>query len=449
MGKQRNGERILVVDDAPDMLELLQRNLVSKGYQVFVASSVNKAINILDSTLVDLVITDIKMPKVSGLDLVKHVRDNFINTEILVITGYPSIKGAVEAVKFGAEEYLIKSFTDKELFTAVQKVLDKLYERRITNIKSHRTVKTPYGIIGESEQMNNIFKLIAKTTSTMATVLITGESGTGKELVARGIHYSSPQASAPFVPINCGGIPEQLLESELFGHAKGAFTGAIETRAGFFQTANGGTIFLDEISNTSLAMQAKLLRVLQDKEVCMVGSSKPQKINIRIVAATNSDLLAMVKKGTFREDLYYRLCVITIEIPPIRERREDILLLIRHYAQKFADEVGRPTPRLSDKIIKVLKKYHWPGNVREIENVIQRLVIMCEGDTIDVPDLPPTMRYSAIRDKGLDRTIEEVEADHILNVMASVSENKTKAAEILSIDRKTLREKLKKINKVV
>jgi two-component system, NtrC family, response regulator HydG len=274
-------------------------------------------------------------------------------------------------------------------------------------------------------------------------VLILGESGTGKELVARAVHYSSARASAPFVPVNCGAIPEELLESELFGHMKGAFTGATETRAGFFQTADGGTIFLDELSETSLPMQVKLLRVLQDKEVCMVGSNRSRKIDVRILASTNKDLSILVKKGLFREDLFFRINVLTIEIPPLRARGDDISLLIQYFKKKFADELGKPAIGFSQNALEVLRNYHWPGNVRELENVIQRLVVMTDGDLIEVPDLPPLMRFSALRDTGLDRTLAEVEAQYIRNVLVSVHGNKTRAAEILGIDRKTLREKLK------
>jgi transcriptional regulator with PAS, ATPase and Fis domain len=293
--------------------------------------------------------------------------------------------------------------------------------------------------------MHKVLNAIKKAASSSATILITGASGTGKELVARAIHYNSPRTSAPFVPINCGGIPEGLLESELFGYVRGAFTGATESRAGFFQTAEGGTIFLDEISETGLSMQVKLLRVLQDKEVYMVGERHPQKVDARIVAATNKDLLSLVKKGVFREDLYYRLNVITIDIPPLREREEDILLLVQHFAIKFAKEFGKPIPRFSENALQVLKSYYWPGNARELENIIQRLLIMSEEDIIDVPDLPSLMRFSALRGIGPNRTLAAVEAEYILSVLATVGNNKTKAAEILGIDRKTLREKLKKI----
>lgn len=443
MASSREKERILIVDDAPQTLEVLQRNLSSQDYQVFTAPGVPEALRILDDTHIELVITDLKMPKVSGMDLVRHVRENFRDTEVMMITGYATVEGAVEAVKAGAEEYLPKPFTEEELFAAVKRALDKLHVRVASFGSGPRTRPAPKGFIGESEPMLKIFKAIEKAASTNATVLISGESGTGKELVARAIHYSSPRASSPFIPVNCGGIPEGLLESELFGHVKGAFTGATESRAGFFQTADGGTIFLDEISDTSPSMQVKLLRVLQDGEVCMVGSSKTRKVDVRIVAATNKDLLNLVSKGLFREDLFYRLNVLTIAMPPLRERVNDILLLIRHFTSKFAQEIGKPIPKFSDDALQVLRNYQWPGNVRELQNVIQRLVLMTEGDLIDVPDLPSLMRFSALRKTGLTRTLAEVEAEHIRNVLAGVDGNKTKAAEILGMDRKTLREKLK------
>ena len=438
-------ERILVVDDSEQTLEVLQRNLTSKGYRVFTAASVGEAIRVLENTTVDLVVTDLKMPRVSGIDLIRHVRENYKDTEIMTITGYPSIEGAVKAIKTGAEEYLTKPFTDEELFSAVRRTLDKLHLRRLGAARLQKMPSAPYGLIGESEVMQKVLTTIAKTASTSATVLISGESGTGKELVARAIHYSSTRASAPFVPVNCGGIPEGLLESELFGHVKGAFTGATESRAGFFQTADGGTIFLDEISDTSLSMQTKLLRVLEDKEVYMVGASRSRKVDIRIIAATNKDLASLVGKGVFREDLFFRLHVLTVAMPPLRERGDDILLLAHHFAAKFAEEFGKSTLRFSDNALQVLRNYHWPGNGRELENVVQRLVVMTDSDLIEVSDLPSLMRFSALRETGLDRTLAEVEAEYIRNVLASVKGNKTKAAEILQIDRKTLREKLKKI----
>lgn len=436
-------EFILVVDDSMDTLEVIQRNLSSQGYLVLTATNVLDAIKLLKTSPIDLVVTDYKMPAANGLDLVKHVKENYKNTEVIMITGYASIKSAIEAVKSGAEEYLPKPFTDEELFSVVKKTLDKLKMYKNSQHQLTRQTFGTHGLIGDSVCMKKVYKAVTKAASTSATVLITGESGTGKELVSRAIHYSSQTNSTPFVPVNCGGIPEGLLESELFGYIKGAFTGAAETRTGFFQTADGGTIFLDEVSETSLAMQVKLLRVLQDKEVCMVGSNHFQKVDVRILAATNKDLQGLVKKGLFREDLFYRLNVINIEIPPLRERGDDILLLINHFAKKYAKELDKPVPEFSKSAIKVLKSYAWPGNVRELENIIQRLVIMVEGN-IDTPDLPSLMRFSPLKGYNFNQTLAEMEYQYITNVLQNVNGNKTKAAEILGIDRKTLREKLNK-----
>ena len=438
---KRNSINVLVVYDSPETVELIKRNLQSIGHQVYTASNVQSAVKLLDSVAFDLLITDLKMPGENGIALVRHVSENFKDVGILVITGFPSIEGAIESIKIGAEEYLVKSFTDDELFAAVERVLSK-------NRGSKRTIQTPapqkFGIIGESESMTKVFNTISKAKSTSATVLVTGESGTGKELVARALHYGSHISAAPFVPVNCGGIPDSLLESELFGYVKGAFTGAAETRAGFFQTAHGGTLFLDEISNTSLAMQAKLLRVLQDKEFYMVGSKKAQKVNVRIVAATNVDLMQLVKKGLFREDLYYRLNIISIELPPLRDRGDDIILLTTFFLSKYVRELNKSPMRFTPRAMKVLKGYGWPGNVRELQNLIHRLVIMADDDTIDTPDLPESFRYSATRSRGLGRKLEDVEREYILDVLAANKNNISQTALSLGIDRKTLRDKIKK-----
>lgn len=443
MKRQIEKESILVVDDSEPTLEVIRRNLTAEGYHVFTALNVVEAITTLECTTLDLVITDLKMPKVSGLDLIRHIRENYRDTEVMMITGYATVGGAVEAVKAGAEEYLSKPFTDKELLSAVQTALEKLHMRRTAEAPLNIGSVESRGMIGSSAGMFKVHIAIDKVASTTATVLIYGESGTGKELVARAIHYSSPRASSPFVPVNCGGIPESLLESELFGYVKGAFTGANETRAGFFLTADGGTIFLDEVGEMSLAMQVKLLRVLEDKEICMVGSTKPRKVDVRILAATNKDLLKLVENGSFREDLYYRLNVVNIAIPPLRERREDILVLVNHFTRKFAEESSRVPPSYSDDALRALVNYSWPGNVRELQNLIQQLIVMTDGDVIGVHDFPSLMRFSVNNTSGLDRSLAQVETEYIRKVLASVDGNKTQAAKILGIDRKTLREKLK------
>ncbi|MBP7049719.1 MAG: sigma-54-dependent Fis family transcriptional regulator [Phycisphaerae bacterium] len=435
-------ETILVVDDTVGTLEVLQRNLTAEGYTTYTAPNAVDALKLLDGARVDLVITDLKMPKISGVDLIRHIRENYKDTAVMMITGYATVESAVEAVKSGAEEYVPKPFTDGELLAAVRRVLDKQRRRREAATRPPDRPELVHGLIGESPAMQKVFSAIHKASSTSATVLITGESGSGKELVARAIHYSSARASAPFVPVNCGGIPESLLESELFGYVKGAFTGAHESRAGFFQTADGGTIFLDEIGETSIAMQVKLLRVLQDKEVRMVGDSRARKVDVRIIAATNKDLQSLIQSRVFREELYYRINVVTIEVPPLRARNGDIPLLMRHFAQKFASELGKTVPRFTDKAMEAMQNYAWPGNARELENAIQRIVVMNDEQQIEVPDLPSFARFSVLRTTGVDRTLAEVEADHIRNVLANTGGNKTRAAEILGIDRKTLRKKL-------
>lgn len=441
--KTTRNNTILVVDDAPTAVDILQRNLESKGYRVFVASNVADAVKILESAPIDLVITDYKMPRISGLDLVRHIRANFHESEVIMVTGYASVKGAVEAVKMGAEEYLPKPFTDEELFNAVDRALNKQELRKVVQNGKPRGTADAHGIVGKSKPVRKMLAEIEKASKSSATVLVLGESGTGKELVARAIHYSSRRASAPFVPVNCGAIPEKLLESELFGHVKGAFTGANESRAGFFQTADGGTILLDEINEMSPAMQVKLLRVLQDKQVCMVGARKPQKIDVRIIASSNKDLRGLINKNLFREDLFFRLNVITITVPPLRERAEDIAVLITHFAGKFAEEIGKNMPVFSDEVLQTFMEYAWPGNIRELENLVQRLIVMTDGKKIKTPDLPSFMRFSAMQGSVPFRPLAEEETVYIRRVLASVGGNKSRAAEILRIDRKTLREKLK------
>ena len=443
--KKNNHEyQILAVDDAPDMLELLRRHLQNFGFKILTVSNVMDAIKLLESMEIDLVITDLQMPEINGMALVKHVRENYKATGILVITAYPTIKNAVETVKLGANEYLIKSFTKEELLKSVTDAINVVETR--TNIpKDTNEISIP-GIIGESEPMKKIYKDIVKASRLKTTILLNGETGTGKELVARAIHYSSKEASAPFITVNCGGIPESLLESELFGYLKGSFTGANESRGGFFQAADGGSIFLDEIHNTTRSMQAKLLRVLQEKEINMIGSKVPQKVDLRIIAAANVDLFQLVKKGQFREDLYYRLNIIPILIPPLRERQGDVSLLTHFFVEKYVKEAAIKKPDLSDSLMKALNAYDWPGNVRELENIVQRLVVMNDGEQIDVTDLPPMMRFSICQDGNLNKTLKQVELEHIKLILATTNGNKSKAAEILNIDRKTLRERLKAID---
>lgn len=434
-------KRILVVDDSPDTLEVVRRNLTAAGYAVHTVPGVAEAIRALNATPVDLVITDLRMPKVSGMDLIRHVRENHADLEVIMITGYASVPGAVEAMQTGAYEYLSKPFTDEELLGAVGRAFKRLQLRRAVEDED-AAAPVIRGLWGESAPMKRVSREIAKAAQSSATVLILGESGTGKELVARGVHYSSARASAPFIPVNCGGIPDGLLESELFGVRKGAYTGAHESRSGFFQAAEGGSIFLDEIAELTMAMQTVLLRVLQDKVVYRVGEHQPHKVDVRILAATNKNLETLIEKGEFREDLYYRINVIPLSLPPLRERTDDIPLLVRHFAERFAKEQGKSAPVFDDRVLSMFQTYAWPGNVRELENVIQRLVVMTERDVITAPELPELMRFSALQG-GVQRSLAQVEAEHIHAVLASVEDNKTLAAKILGIDRKTLQNKLK------
>ena len=440
-------ENILIVDDNFDMLEVLQRQLASMNFHIYKASSVLEAIEILKSSTVDLLITDLQMPKINGMELVKYASEHFPDLPKLVITGFPSIAGAVDAVKSGAIDYLVKPFTNEDLKKAVEKSLQN--SRIIGQVNPRVSIKdlksTSYaGIIGQSDEVLEVIDIIERVKNNRATVLLQGESGTGKELVARAIHYKGAFAKNPFIAVNCGAIPENLLEAELFGFVKGSFTGAAETRDGFFQAANGGTIFLDEIGNAPQTVQTRLLRVLQEKEVTKIGAQQSEKINVRVIAATNSNLHQMVRTGAFREDLYYRLNVVNILNPPLRDRKEDIPAIVNTFLKKYGTEFQKNQISIAEPALQLLMRHSWPGNIRELENVIQRSVIMSET-LIEVENLPDYLKAPLpTEDEEISsESLEEVERRHILKVLATVNNNKTRAAEILKIDRKTLRQKLK------
>ncbi len=443
------GESVLVVDDSPEMLELLQRQLRGLYFITFQASNVHDAIELLKHTSVDLLVTDLQMPGVNGMQLVHYVKEHYPNLPVLVVTGYPSISGAVEAVKSGVLDYLVKPFTQAEFAQSIENCLSKTRKSK-QRLLEDESLDNPspfavLGMIGRSEAMKGLAEIIQLIKNNAATVLIEGESGTGKELVARAIHYSGARAKNPFVSVNCGAIPENLLESELFGFLKGSFTGAMENRVGFFQAANTGTIFLDEIGNASHAVQTRLLRVLQEKEITAIGSSKVQKIDVRIIAATNASLQQMVRQGTFREDLYYRLNVVNIEMPALRERMEDIPLLVHFFLRKHGADFNKK-PEITNEALDILLRHNWPGNVRELENVIQRALIMGRG-RIDIKDLSDYLKTRVPEpvsgNGGAFKTLKEQEKAYILQVLQAVDQNKTKAAEILGIDRKTLGQKIK------
>jgi DNA-binding NtrC family response regulator len=400
---------------------------------------VKEAVAILRDTEIDLLITDLKMPEVDGFQLIQFASEHYPNMPKLVVTGYPSVQDALSAIKSGAVDYLVKPFTKEELKQGVLKSLSTKTKRKTATETSD--AKKYDEIIGESEAIKNVTQIIERVKDNKATIFISGESGTGKELVARSIHYNGKFSRKPFIAVNCGGIPENLLESELFGYVKGAFTGANDNREGFFQAAEGGTIFLDEIGNASLSVQSRLLRVLQEKEVMKVGERKTEKIDIRVIAATNSNLKEMIAKETFREDLFYRLTVVEINVPPLRERKEDIPLLADKFLFKYGNEYKDRYITIDMEAQALLQRYDWPGNIRELENVIQRAVIMCDR-TIGVKDLPETLKYQIDFPQDELLSLKEMEKKYIQKVLAATDNNQTKAAEILNIDRKTLRGKI-------
>lgn len=439
---QLRKENILIVDDDVNILELLQRHLQSWNYHVFKAVSVKEAVSILRDSTIDLLITDLKMPELDGSELIKFVSEHYPKMPKLVVTGYPSVQDSLAAIKSGVVDYLTKPFTKDELKMALDKCLvnsDNLAQSPKNSIINS---DKPYGeIIGLSDKINTVIQVIERVKNNKATVFIKGESGTGKELVARAIHYQGKFSRAPFIAVNCGGIPENLLEAELFGYLKGAFTGAETNREGFFQAANGGTIFLDEIGNASLTVQSRLLRVLQEKEVVKVGSTKAEKVDIRIIAATNSDLRDMIKKQTFREDLYYRLTVVEIDVAPLRQRKDDIKLLVDKFLFKYGVEYKDGYVKITPEALKILERYDWPGNIRELENVIQRAVILSDK-TVEVSHLPEHLKYTLQDASDTLQPLKIIEKQYIEKVLRATGNNKTKAAKILQIDRKTIRQKL-------
>lgn len=440
MGYER--ENILIVDDDIHILELLQRHLHSLNYHTFRAISVEQAVQILKESDIDLLITDIQMPEVDGLQLLKYTAEHYPQLPKLVITGFPSVEGALDVIRSGATGYLTKPFTKEELKLAVQKTFANKRDKRPRPKSRPGEGIGSGGMIGSSEAFMKIMDTIGRLKDNRATVLIQGESGTGKELVARAIHYSGKYSRAPFIAVNCAAIPQDLLEAELFGYTKGAFTGAAENREGFFQAANGGTLFLDEIGNASLAVQAKLLRALQEKEIFRVGTRKPEKVELRIIAATNSDLLENVSKHTFREDLYYRLSVVGIRVPPLRERKSDIPELVALFLRKYGLEYRDRYLKIDPEALEILDRYDWPGNIRELESVIQRAVIMC-NERVTLDDLPENLKYTVDFPEKPFVSLKQLEREYILKVLAHTGNNKSRAAAILQIDRKTLREKLK------
>ncbi|MCK5010810.1 MAG: sigma-54-dependent Fis family transcriptional regulator [Deltaproteobacteria bacterium] len=451
-------KNILVVEDDNATRDTMIDLLSEAGYEVESARNGEEAIAMAREYTFDIVITDLKMPKGDGIQVLEQIKKIDNRTIVIICTGYGTVDTAVKAMKLGAYEYITKPIKIEEIKLVVQRALD--YQRLKTeNVLLQKQLKAKYkfkNLIGDSEVMQQSFQFIEKIAATNSTVMICGESGTGKELVARAIHYNSDRRNEPMVPVNCGAIPEDLLESELFGYEKGAFTGALKTRIGRFELANGGTVFLDEIGDMSPALQVKILRVLQEHEFERLGGVKSIKVDIRVIAATHRDLEKAVKQGTFREDLYYRLNVIPFILPPLRERGSDIPLLTNHFIGKFNIEKKQNINGISPEALKCLTRYHWPGNVRELENLIERLVILKGEGVIEQEDLPEKLLGAEwsdavpsmdIPDSGIsfNTAVSEFERELILRALKKTNWIKNRAAKLLQLKRTTLVEKIKKI----
>jgi len=439
--------RILVVDDEPAQRELVSGFLKKQAFEVAVAGSGEMALDLFRQEPFDLILTDQKMSKMSGLDLLQAVRAINPETSVILMTAFGSIEAAVSAIHGGATDYLTKPLNLDELLFRIRQAIDRhrLFaenrELREALQSRHRIEE----IIGESGPMLDVVSLVRRVAPSEATVLIRGDSGTGKELIAKAIHFSSSRASGPLVKVNCAALPETLLESELFGHEKGAFTGALTTRQGRFELADGGTLFLDEIGDLPLHLQAKLLRVLQEREFERVGSSRPIRVNVRILAASHRPLEALIKAGQLREDLYYRLNVVTISLPPLRDRRSDLPPLIDHFLSLFAEKNGKTIRGLTHEARNILLRYDYPGNVRELENLIERAVVLTRDDVIGRNDLPLTVQDPDLKDEtgtNLTATVEGVERRMIREALARSDGVQTRAADLLGISERALRYKL-------
>lgn len=443
--------RILIVEDDREMYQLLADLLAEEGYRVDVVRDGPSALDRLRTIVgFDLIITDLMMPKMKGTELIKKVKEIDPEVPVLLITAFGTIESAVEAMRAGAFHYVTKPFRSEEILLHVNRAFEQRDLRK--QLKQLRTeVHGRYrfeNIIGKSEKMRELFETVAHISDVAANVLIVGESGTGKEMIARAIHQHSVRAEGPFIPLNCAAIPETLLESELFGYVRGAFTDARKDRRGLFQEANGGVLFLDEISEIPLNLQAKLLRVIEDKEVRPLGANQAEKVDSRVVSACNRNVEDLVQEGRFRQDLYYRLNVIRIDLPPLRDRPEDIPLLVEHFMEKFAQQTKHKFHGIEPEALAAFMNHRWPGNVRELEHAIERAVLLGKEPTISVKDLPPqlsgrhdsTLPLAEAVSKGY--TLRDLEREYIARVMENTNGNKTEAAKILGVDRTTLYRKL-------
>jgi DNA-binding NtrC family response regulator len=436
--------QILIVEDDRKMRLALREIMAKEGYSVDTVETGEAALERAGGTSYDLVITDLKLPGIDGMDVLRAIRRLRLETSVVMITAYATVDTAVEAMRGGAEDYISKPFNLDEIRLIVRKVLEKralLDDNRL--LRSQLKQKYSYdNVVGNSEAMIEVYKTIDKVKDSKATVLILGETGTGKELVARAIHYNSIRAEQPFLPVNCAALTESLLESELFGYAKGAFTGAVKDKQGVFETADGGTVFLDEIGDISLRLQQVLLRVLENGEIQPVGSTKRKKVDVRVVAATNRNLEELMKSSEFRADLYYRLNVISLRLPSLIERKEDIAALASHFLLKYSTENNKAITGISKEALHALERYDWPGNVRELENVIERATLLETADEITLESLPEKMRVSpdkppVVPDEDL-KTLEEVGRAYIIRVLEKTGGNKARASEILGINRTSL-----------
>jgi DNA-binding NtrC family response regulator len=452
-------QRILVIDDEPSIRELLKDFFTGKGFEVATSPDGQTALNLLKENKFDLLLLDLMMPGMNGLDVLREIASEKIDIPSIMITAYASVSTAVEAMKLGAFDYITKPFVLEDVYLTARRALDvsRLQEENYRLKKELKKKFSTHKIIGNSLPLQEVIKFIEKIADTDSTVLVTGESGTGKELVAKTIHYNSSRARNSFVPLNCAAIPKDILESELFGHEKGAFTGAVTTRIGRFELANNGTLFLDEIGELAPSLQVKLLRVLQEKEFERVGGIKTLKVDVRIIAATNRDLEKAVKEGTFREDLYYRLNVIPLHLPPLRKMKEDVPLLVEHFVADISKRKKKEPPKISPETMNCLVNYKWPGNVRELENLIERLIILKEGDHITPDELPERFLENRQMPKGatksrllssegvdLNLVLDEIENNMILQALEMSKGIKSKAASLLGLNRTTLIEKMKK-----
>ena len=448
-------QNVLVVEDEELMRSILRQLLESEGYRVLSADSAENALGIFSGNDVAVTLTDIKMAGMDGIELLDQIKRIEADALVIMMTAYSSVDSAIAALRKGVYDYVTKPFVNEDLLQTVRNAI-RTKELFRENRALRRELDRHYSfseIVGTSEALRQVFSVVEKVADTNASVLIEGESGTGKELIARAIHYKSRRVAKPFLAVNCGALPESILESELFGHAKGSFTGATADKKGLFRSADGGTILLDEIGEMPPALQVKLLRALQEHEVTPVGASVPVRFDARIIAATNKNLETEVAENRFREDLYYRLNVIEITLPPLRERREDVPLLAKHFVAEFAREQNATVKIISTEAMSALINYQWQGNIRELQNAIERAFILSKEE-IELENLPPKIRLGAasnfeMRDpEGLRPTLEEMERRYILEILKSVGEEKTAAAEILGIDLSTLYRKLKRYEEI-